>query len=96
MSLLITIKVTPRAGRSVLILDKAGVLRAYLKSPPEGGKANQELVKLLSKMLKCPQACVSIVQGETARLKTIHIDLPLSYHEFLSKLDLSVQTSLLG
>ncbi len=94
--LMLEIKVTPRSGRSELLLDKKGKLRAFLKSAPEGGKANKELIKLLAKSLKCSQSIITIVVGATHRTKIIKLDLLLSYDEVLIKLGLSYQTSLLG
>ena len=94
--LILEIKVTPSSGKSEVIIDKQGRLKAFLKNPPEGGKANQELLKLLSHGLKCPVSAVSIIRGATHRSKTIKIDLPLSYEEVLSSLGLSHQTSLVG
>ncbi len=94
--LMLEIKVTPRSGRSEIVLDKQGRLKAFLKSPPEGGKANKELVKLLARSLRCPQAIITIIAGATHRNKTLKVDLPLSYDEVLVILGLSHQTSLLG
>ena len=91
MPLIIDIRVTPSTGRSELYIDKAGRLRAYLKSAPEAGKANRELVKLLSKSLKCPLSAISLVAGATSRSKKIKLDLSLSYEEILSKLGLAIQ-----
>ena len=94
--LMLEIKVTPCSGRSELVIDKQGRLKAFLKSPPENGKANKELITLLSKSLKCPQARITIITGTTNRNKTLKLDVPLSYDEVLVRLGLSHQTSLLG
>jgi uncharacterized protein len=94
--LILEIKVTPSSGKSEISLDKQGRIKAFLKNPPEGGKANHELLKLLSHALKCPMSALSIIRGATHRSKTIKIDLPLSYGEVLSRLGLSHQTSLIG
>ena len=94
MPLILEIKVTPSSGRSEICLDKKGNLKAFLKSPPEGGKANRELIKLIAKSLKCPQSAVSLIGGATYRNKKIKLDLHLSYQEILSKLGLAIQTTL--
>ena len=96
MSLIIAIKVQPSSGRSVLQLDKKGCLKAYLKSAPEDGKANAELLKLIARELNCPQASVRLVGGATFRTKRIELVLPLSYEQLLTKLGLVTQTTLLA
>jgi len=45
MSLVFDLKVVPRSGRNKWVLDKSGKLKCYLKSPPEKGLANKELIK---------------------------------------------------
>ena len=55
MTLTCTIKVVPRSGKQKAVLDKTGRLKIYLKSPPEDGKANKELISYMSGMLKVPQ-----------------------------------------
>ncbi len=95
MGIIIDIKVTPSSGRSTFCLDASGKLKAYLKSPPEGGKANTELIRLFSKALRCPQASLSIVSGATTRTKRIKIHLSLTRDEVLSKLGVAVQTRLI-
>jgi len=96
MSLIIEIKVQPSSGRSVLRLDKKGCLKAYLKSPPEEGKANAELLKLIARELSCPQGSVRLIAGATFRTKRIELILPLSYEQLLTKLGLVTQTTLLA
>ncbi len=74
MALVITIKVAPSAGKSGCTIDKNGALKCSLKSPPEGGKANNELIKLIAKKLDLTLDHVSIIRGQTARTKTIRIE----------------------
>ena len=44
-----------------------------LRSPARGGKANTELLKRLSKMLKISSANISLVAGHRSREKTVLI-----------------------
>lgn len=88
------LKVVPSAGRVGLQVDKSGTLKCYLKSPPEKGKANQELIKLLAKLLHIGQENISIVSGLTSRNKRMSIRLDISYEQLLQKFDLDKQTSL--
>jgi uncharacterized protein (TIGR00251 family) len=74
MALILDIKVIPQSGKQACALDKNGTIKIHLKSAPEGGKANEELCKLISKKLKLAQDTVSILLGKTSRTKRIHIE----------------------
>lgn len=63
----VEIKVKTNIGKSE-IQEKDGKYIAFLKSPPEDGKANLELVKLASKYFRKP---VRIVLGKTSKNKVI-------------------------
>ena len=76
MALRIIIKVSPSSGKSMCQIDKNGTLKCFLKSPPEQGKANDELISLIAKKLDLSRGDVSIVLGKTARNKTILINTP--------------------
>lgn len=73
MSLQITIKVIPNTGKTGCEIDKNGFLKCKLKSPPEKGKANDELIKLIAKKLDLPLKDVTILLGKTARIKKVQI-----------------------
>ena len=94
MALIVEIKAVPSSGRQVCKADKSGVIKCYLKSPPEGGKANAELVKFLSKKLKVRQDQVAIIAGATARKKRIKIDAEMSLEMFGDMLGLEFQKKL--
>lgn len=95
MALIIEIKVTPNSGKSTFHMDESGKLKAYLKSAPEAGKANAELLKLLAQALRCPLASLSIISGATTRLKKVKIDLPLTLDDVINRLGFAVQTKLI-
>ena len=63
----ISIKVKPKSGRSEIV-EEDGKYIAFLKSEPEKGKANLELVKLAKKHFKKD---VRIVSGFTSKNKVI-------------------------
>lgn len=73
---------------------KNGVLCCHLKSAPEKGKANKELVSFISQSLAIPQAQIVIVRGETIRFKRIVIDAPLSMDQFLERVGIQEQLGL--
>lgn len=96
MSIQLDLKVVPSSGRTGLQIDKSGHFKCYLKSPPEKGKANQELIKLLAKLLGIRQEDVSIVSGLTSRNKRVSIRMNVTYEQLLQKLSFDKQTSLFG
>lgn len=72
------IRVTPNAGRDAIEGvevrdDGAAVLRLRVKAVPDKGKANAAVLVLLAKALGVPKSALSVVSGETARLKTIAV-----------------------
>lgn len=95
MSLVLDLKVVPQSGRAAFCLDKKGGLKCYLKSAPEGGKANEELVKLLAKALKIPQTHITILLGATSRTKRIKIETTLTQQELFDALGIARQTAFL-
>ncbi|MFH1253923.1 MAG: DUF167 domain-containing protein [bacterium] len=74
MAVVIELKVVPSSKLQGFERDKSGIIKCRLKSKPEGGKANEELVKLLSKTLGISTDCFKILRGATSRNKMIKID----------------------
>jgi uncharacterized protein (TIGR00251 family) len=46
-----------------------GALKVAVSAPPEDGRANQALIKLLSKTFGCKSSQVVLIQGRTDRRK---------------------------
>ena len=86
MALLIEIKVIPSSGRQRFFKDKSGQLKCYLKSAPEKGKANTELINLVSKKLGIPKSKISVPFGATSRKKRLKIDLEINFNDLMKKL----------
>lgn len=49
-------------------------LRIYLTAVPVDGKANRELIKLLSEKLNVGKNKISIIKGEKSKEKIIEVD----------------------
>ena len=94
MPLVFEVKVVPSSGKSMCTLDKNNMLKCYLKSPAQKGKANKELIKMLSKALKVPQADLSIVSGLIARLKRVRVERDVTFEQLLVLLGIDKQMSL--
>ena len=94
MGLTLEIKVVPGSNRQAFALDKSGIVKCHLKSQPEHGKANAELIKLLSKTLKIPQDALKIITGATARKKLIKIDGNFTLQHIYNLCGIEAQTSI--
>ena len=70
---IIQIKVKPNSRASLLEQKEDGTWLAHLKSPPVHGKANEELLTLVSKHFKLPKSNVSIKSGGSTRTKLVQI-----------------------
>ena len=68
----VTVKVIPKSGRLQLKFD-GDTLKVWLKSAPEDGKANAELVRILAKKFKIPRTDIQIVRGLSSRNKNVDI-----------------------
>ena len=68
------IKVIPSSSRDCIAgwLDDA--LKIKVKAPPEKGKANTAVIKVLEKALKLTRGSVSIDSGFTSCKKTVEIN----------------------
>jgi len=69
----ITLRVIPRAGRTVVAGVREGALLVRLAAPPVEGAANEALVAFLADRLGVPRRHVSLVAGTRARDKRVHI-----------------------
>jgi uncharacterized protein (TIGR00251 family) len=71
------VRVTPRAGRDrlegLIDLPDGPALKIAVAAPPEDGKANAAVCKLLAKFFGIAKSNISVVSGATARLKQIEI-----------------------
>ena len=70
----ISVRVTPRASRNRIVVDEGGAVRVYVTTPPEGGKANAAVQKLLAKALGVAKSELTLIRGQTARDKVFRIE----------------------
>lgn len=72
------LRVTPNAGAdridgTELRDDGTAVLRVRVTAVPDKGKANAAVIGMLAKALGVPKSALTLVSGDTARLKTIDV-----------------------
>jgi hypothetical protein len=76
--MLIAVRVTPRGGRDAIegwTLDPDGrpVLKLRVAAAAADGAANAAVLLLLAKALRRPKSSITLVAGQTARLKRIDV-----------------------
>ena len=69
----IPLKVVPGASRDEIAGWLGNRLKIRVTAPPESGKANAAVIKILSAQLNIPKSSVSIISGSTAPQKIVEI-----------------------
>lgn len=69
----IALRVTPRASRDAIDETPEGVV-VKVTTPPEDGKANAAVLKLLSKALGVPKTRLVLVRGARGRDKVVRVE----------------------
>lgn len=67
------LKVVPGARRDMLAGMLGTRFKVRVSSPPEGGRANQAMVRTVSEHLKVAAADIELISGRTTPFKTIHV-----------------------
>jgi uncharacterized protein (TIGR00251 family) len=86
--ILISVRAIPKGGAGRIEGVKDGALRIRLKSAPEDGKANKELITLLAEALETRKDELELLRGETSRSKTVAA--PLRCAEELKRIEESL------
>jgi uncharacterized protein (TIGR00251 family) len=71
--IVLAVRVTPRGGRDALVAGTADHLAARLAAAPVDGKANAALLALVADRFGVPKRAVTLIGGDTARLKRLHV-----------------------
>jgi uncharacterized protein (TIGR00251 family) len=72
-SVVLDIKVTPRAGKTELAGTRDGTILVRLAAAPVGGAANTALIEFLSDLFDVPKRNIAIVLGASSRQKRVKI-----------------------
>jgi uncharacterized protein (TIGR00251 family) len=65
------VKAVPGASRSEIVGRLGEALKVRVAAPPEGGKANREILELLAEKLGLPASGVSLVSGAASPAKVV-------------------------
>jgi uncharacterized protein (TIGR00251 family) len=69
----LSIKTVPNASRTRVVAVLGDALKVSVAAPPEGGKANAQVIELLAGVLGRRRAEVEIRSGETRPLKRVFV-----------------------
>lgn len=69
----IDVKVQPRSSAKGIDGIVGGILKVKLTSAPVNGKANEQLIELLSEELKIKKSAINIIKGQSSRHKVLRI-----------------------
>lgn len=72
-SVILTIRVVPRASQNKILEIKEEYIKISVKAPPVDNKANEILIGFLSKILSVAKSVVRIRQGLKGKNKLIEI-----------------------
>lgn len=70
------LRVKPGGRRDRLVGAHAGALKLEVTAPPERGKANAAVVRLLAKTFGVPRRDIEITAGDASQDKTVQVALP--------------------
>ena len=71
----LAVRLTPRGGANRIEgVGRDGMLRVRVAAPPEHGRANEALVRLLADEIGVAAGAVAIVRGTSGRQKWLRID----------------------
>lgn len=81
----ISVRVYPNSARNEVVGVTSGVWQVRVSAPPVKGKANQELIAFLSRLLGVGKSRIGIIRGHTTRNKVIAIS-GLSQEDIMKRL----------
>jgi uncharacterized protein len=67
------LRVSPGATRAGVIGRYGQAWKVRVAAPPEGGRANDAVVRLLAETLSVPREAVKLVSGQSARDKIVEL-----------------------
>ena len=75
-SLVLTLRVQPRARRDELVGPHGDAFRVRVKAPPVDGRANTHLAAFLAQAFGVKPSSVTVEAGQTGRRKRVRIRSP--------------------
>jgi uncharacterized protein (TIGR00251 family) len=74
LSTRLRLRVSPGARNARVVGRHGQAWKVCVAAPPEGGRANEAVVRLLAETLSLPRGAVTLVSGHGARDKVVRLD----------------------
>lgn len=68
------LRVSPGAGRAGIVGRHGDAWKVRVTAPPEEGRANDAVLRLLADVLSVPRGALTLVSGHSARDKIVMLD----------------------
>ncbi|HEY1368372.1 MAG TPA: DUF167 domain-containing protein [Gaiellaceae bacterium] len=68
------LRVSPGAARSGIVGRHGDAWKVRVAAPPEDGRANEAVLRLLAEQLSLPRTAVTLVSGHGTRDKIVELD----------------------
>ncbi len=82
---ILKVRATTKASKNAITGIHNGMLCISVTSVPENGKANEAIIKILSKELKCAKTKISVTSGDKNRNKILKIEMPLDLNYLITE-----------
>ena len=70
---IIGVRLKPGAKREKVVSVDEREIRLAVTAPPVDGKANEALIKFLAGVLDVPKSGITILRGQTSRIKLVEL-----------------------
>jgi len=84
-STLLKVKVATKASKNVIVGVRNGELLISVTAVPENGKANEAIIKLISKSFKCAKSKINLASGSKSKNKLFKIDEVLDLSKIIKE-----------
>ena len=74
MSIKLQIKVFPKSSVAKIV-ESGDLIKVYVKSAPDKGRANKDVIGLISKKYSVRKCDVKIIKGQTNRNKVLEVEI---------------------
>ncbi len=82
--LILHVQIQPKSSKDEVVGMIGENLKIKITAPPIDGKANEHLCRFIAKVFNVSKSQVSILKGETSKIKTLLIKQPQQLPEWMT------------